>query len=89
MYCDGLLAHNTNNDTSLMKKHLHSCPKNPHNVDKKQRKIYTYQASMPSNTGASSHVNCDCEFDHEAIRLALTKMVIIDEPFSMDEQQGF
>ena len=45
---------------------------------------------MPSNTGASSHVNCDCEFDPEAIRLPLTKLVIIDkEPFSMDEQQGF
>ena len=45
---------------------------------------------MPSNTGASSHVHCDCEFDPEAIRLALAKMVIIDEePFSMAERQGF
>ena len=45
---------------------------------------------MPSNTGASSHVNCDCEFDPEAISLALAKMVIIDEePFSMAQRQGF
>ena len=62
-----------------MKKHLHSCPKNPHNVDKKKKKIYTYHASIPSNTGESSHVNCHCEFDPNAIRLALAKMVIIDE----------
>ena len=39
-YCEKVLSANTNNGTSTLRKHLHSRSKYPHNVDKKQKKIF-------------------------------------------------
>uniref|UniRef100_A0A803MYS9 BED-type domain-containing protein n=1 Tax=Chenopodium quinoa TaxID=63459 RepID=A0A803MYS9_CHEQI len=84
-YCEKLLTGNTNNGTSSLKKHLNSCPKFPANIDKKQKLISVFRAS-PSDTTVVSN----WEFDQNSCRLALAKMVIVDEqPFSVVEREGF
>ena len=42
-YCGKVLAANTNNGTSTLKKHIQSCSEYPYNVDKKQKKISLFR----------------------------------------------
>jgi len=84
-YCGKVLAANTNNGTSTLKKHIQSCSEYPYNVDKKQKKISLFRDPQTESVTLSNW-----SFDIEATRLALAKMVIIDEhPFSMIEKEGF
>jgi len=84
-YCEKVLSANTNNGTSTLRKHLHSCSKYPHNVDKKQKKISLFRDPHTESVTLSNW-----SFDVDACRLALAKMVIIDEhSFSIVEKEGF
>ena len=84
-YCNKVLFTNPNNGISTWRKHLQSCSKYPYNVDKKQNKISLFRDPQTESVNLSNW-----SFDVEAIRLALAKMVIIDEhPFSIVEKEGF
>ncbi|KAL4592480.1 hypothetical protein LXL04_005476 [Taraxacum kok-saghyz] len=80
-FCSGPLKVTTKGGTSSMIKHLNSCPSHPNskNKDKNQQKIST-------NTTTISN----WEFNQTSTRLALAKMIVIDEqPFSYVERYGF
>ena len=84
-YCSKFLSVSTKNGTSSLTKHLGTCTKYPTNMDKKQMKISTFRTSQSDAATISNW-----EFDQNSIRLALAKMVIIDEePFSIVERDGF
>lgn len=83
-YCNKLLTGGTNNGTSSLKKHLNSCSKYPANVDKKQKLISVFKSS-----NAESATISNWEFDQSSCRLALAKMVIVDEqPLSIVKREG-
>ena len=84
-YCEKVLSANPNTGTSTLRKHLQSCNKYPNNVDKKQKKI-----SLVKDPHTESVTLSNWSYDAEATRLALAKMIIIDEhPFSVVEKEGF
>ena len=84
-YCGKVLSANPNSGTSTLRKHLQSCNKYPHNVDQKQKKI-----SLVKDPHTESVTLSNWSYDAEATRLALAKMIIIDEHlFSVVEKEGF
>ena len=84
-YYGKVLSANPNSGTSTLRKHIQSCNKYPHNVDQKQKKI-----SLIKDPHTESVTLSNWSYDMDATRLALAKMVIIDEhPFSVVEKEGF
>ncbi|CAI9302125.1 unnamed protein product [Lactuca saligna] len=84
-HCSRILIVTTKNGTSSLGKHNVVCLQNPNNIDKKQKKISTFRTSQSDATTVSNW-----EFNQNTIRLALAKMIVIDEqPFSYVERDGF
>ena len=83
-HCSRILTVTTKNGTSSLGKHNVVCLQNPDNIDKKQKKISTFRTSQSDATTVSNW-----EFNQNTIRLALAKMIVIDEqPFSYIECDG-
>ncbi|CAH1415868.1 unnamed protein product [Lactuca virosa] len=83
--CSRVLKVATKNGTSFMANHLLTCPNNPGNIDKKQKKINIFKTSQSDATTVSNW-----EFNQNSIRQSLAKMIVIDEePFSYVERDGF
>lgn len=75
-----------------MKRHTNRCKKAPFNLDRKQS-ILDFESRTKVNTdGSVETVNVPklWRFNHDEIRKALAKMLIIDElPFAFVEHEGF
>lgn len=87
-YCHQTYACNTaTHRTNNLLKHLKVCEKSPfREIDKKQRTLCFGKQSEDDNTVSFKLV----EFNQEKTRIALAKMIIIDElPFKFVENQGF
>jgi hypothetical protein len=88
-FCGKLYAWNSSrNGTSNMNKHLLVCTKNPHREsNKKQKTIALGKGSEDDPNYVSFKL---VEFSQELTRLALAKMIVIDElPFKHVENEGF
>ena len=98
-YCTLDVSGETRNGTAPMKNHLGACLVYPPNVDRKQ-KILKFNAELTSSDVAVGHGNDTLgqkmgklefwKFNQNDTRLALSKMIIMDErPFRMVEHDGF
>ncbi|KAK2450692.1 zinc finger BED domain-containing protein RICESLEEPER [Trifolium repens] len=88
-YCGKQYAANSSSHgTSNMIKHLKVCQKNPNRkVDKRQKTIAIGKESEDDPNSFSLKL---VDFNQERTRMALAKMVIIDElPFKYVENEGF
>ena len=80
-------CHSKKNGTSGMLQHMKVCKKWPFSRDNKQ-KILSFQAKREGESG--SNVLVVANYSEERIRLALARMIVIDElPFKSVEHQGF
>lgn len=81
-------AKSSTHGTTNLRKHLKKCTKNPNRVvDKKQKTIAIGPASEDDPNSVSLKL---VNFSQERSRLALAKMIIIDElPFKYVENEGF
>ncbi|KAK4366310.1 hypothetical protein RND71_014190 [Anisodus tanguticus] len=80
-YCNESLAYNVNNDTSSMWKHLRTCKKYPHNIDKKQKLLGPHFKG--SINGDNEHMLSTWKYDEYFCRHMLARMIIIDDqPFT-------
>ena len=91
-YCRRNYAcHTILNGTSNMWSHLKVCKKFPFVVDKKQ-KLLVLEPKKESNESEDNNIGNlkAIGYNHEECRLALAKMIIIDElPFNFVEGRGF
>ena len=70
-----------------MLQHMKVCKKWPFSRDDKQKNLY-FQAKREGES--SSNVLVVANYSEERIRLALVRMIVIDElPFKFMEHQGF
>ncbi|XP_077219054.1 zinc finger BED domain-containing protein RICESLEEPER 1-like [Tasmannia lanceolata] len=89
MYCEReFCCDPKKNGTSSLKNHTTACKKFPGNMNTSQSQL-NYQP-IKGQEGDGSGTLSIWKFDQEAIRNALTRMVIVDElPFKSVEKEGF
>ncbi|KAL2922448.1 Zinc finger BED domain-containing protein RICESLEEPER 3 [Bienertia sinuspersici] len=92
VYCGTLISCSARNGTNAMNRHTDRCKKSPFFKDKTQT-ILDFESRTKINTdGSVETVNIPklWRFDHDEIRKALAKMLILDElPFAFVEREGF
>ncbi|KAL2893491.1 Zinc finger BED domain-containing protein RICESLEEPER 3 [Bienertia sinuspersici] len=92
VYCGTLISCSTRNGTNAMNRHTDRCKKSPFFKGKTQT-ILNFESRTKINTdGSVETVNIPklWRFDHDEIRKALAKMLILDElPFAFVEREGF
>lgn len=91
-YCHTNIGCASGNGTTPLKNHINSCKEFPANMDKKQKILDLESRTRVSDDGSVETVTVPrlWEFNPEAIREALVRMLMIDElPFSFVEREGF
>ena len=78
-YCNKELGDSTTNGTSTFKNHTYACPNGPN-------KMVNQTEIVQDGSGSLS----TWKYDENAIRIALSRMIIVDElPFKFVEGEGF
>ncbi|XP_021736396.1 zinc finger BED domain-containing protein 4-like [Chenopodium quinoa] len=92
LYCGAIIGCDPKNGTNGMNRHTDRCKKSPFYKDKSQT-ILDFESRTKINTdGSVQTVNVPklWRFNHDKIRKALAKMLIVDElPFAFVEREGF
>ncbi|XP_071728827.1 uncharacterized protein [Rutidosis leptorrhynchoides] len=91
-YCHKNIGCGSDNGTTPLKNHISSCKEYPANMDKRQKILDLESKTRVSDDGSVETVTVPSlwEFNSEAIREALVRMLFTDElPFSFVEREGF
>ncbi|KAL2927661.1 Zinc finger BED domain-containing protein RICESLEEPER 3, partial [Bienertia sinuspersici] len=92
VYCGTLISCSARNGTNAMNRHTNRCKKSLFFKDKTQTILYFESRTKINTDGSVETVNIPklWRFDHDEIRKALAKMLILDElPFAFVEREGF